>query len=168
VINIEGPDGKTYTAIQKPMRADSGYHDGNSEVAAYRVAKLMGIDRVPETEFVKPGKGIGKGVGGFEDQGGTVQRFIDDAHTFTFRDKIDETARLEIIALDIVTYNPDRHDLNWVHDPSGKIWAIDNGHAGWEQFRSSNHSPMWRSAMVGRLIETQANERIKRRRELGL
>jgi hypothetical protein len=148
VVEIEGPDGKTYTAILKPMAVTGmgSFHDGNSEVAAYAVANLLGIDRVPETAYAYEDSGLGV----WEDS--VAQRFIDGAETYNWLPIDDrvltEDVKRDIVALDIVMYNVDRHNQNWVRDPAGKVWAIDHGHAAWERFEDSNKAPMWNTEIL--------------------
>ena len=156
IIEIQGPDGKTYKAIQKPMYAQGGAHDGNSEVAAARVAKVMGIDRVPETEFVMAGKGIGGGVETFDPNYPTsiVQRFIPNAETFSYHPDdykaLTHDVQQDVIGLDIVIGNADRHNQNWVVDKGGKgrLWMIDHGHAAWAKFEECKKAPMRKTEIL--------------------
>ncbi len=142
-------DGK---GVWKEMGEAYG-HNGNSEVAAYKLANLLGMDNVPETVYADVG-----------DEKGTSQLFIEDAKVgheiWEEADQelkaqlakqelegfdpnprdvkqrvladIKESDRADVVALDLVIGNVDRHDGNWVVS-EGKLWAIDHGHATWQK-----------------------------------
>lgn len=100
-------------------------HDGNSEVAAYRLNQLMGGNEVPQTVYA------------VDDQGrkGTSQQFISDTEGGHYRSQVD-TAKIDksqidrIVALDIITGNGDRHEGNFLFK-GDRVIAIDHGHAHW-------------------------------------
>ncbi len=104
------------------------YHDGNCEVAAYQINRLLDMDIVPPTVFVNRYNGLG-----------TSQQFMDGLAVGaelratgqdkgTWRD-IDPSDLEDMLVLDVLLGNADRHDANWGLDERGKLWAIDHGHS---------------------------------------
>jgi hypothetical protein len=129
--------------VYKDLSDAQGYHNGNSEVAAYELSELLGMEIVPETAFTDSV---------IEGNRGTVQRFIDDA---ILGDSIpigslSKEVKERMLALDIITFNADRHEGNYLRDPVGKIWAIDHGHSQWLPWEGSNKAVMWNSAITER------------------
>lgn len=129
VVSYTG-DGK---GIWKPIRAVPGArgycHDGNSEVAAYRLGELLQEPVVPETVFD-------------QDHQGTSQRFIEQARIAASvppAEQYELLGRQEdrvytIVALDFIVGNGDRHPGNFLFDEQGQLWAVDHGHATWQEF----------------------------------
>jgi hypothetical protein len=128
------------SGVWKGLWEVGGWHDGNSEVAAYRLSEALGFHVVPETVYAQ-----------YEGEDGTSQLFIEDADLGAWRSvrEIPDETKEQIIALDIIMYNADRHNGNWVFDTDDRVWAIDHGHAQWQIFRDSNMAPMWRSQLFG-------------------
>lgn len=107
-----------------------GYHDGHSEVAAYRLSEVLGLGVVPETVYAD--------VGGKK---GTSQLFIEDATVGAklniSRYDIPRAEREKVAALDYIIGNRDRHDGNYLRDSAGKLWAVDHGHSTWKRGSSA-------------------------------
>ena len=125
----EWPDGTK--AIFKPgTLAQEGIGalitDENNEVAAYRLAQLLGYDAVPETDYSR--YKIGEKY-----LDGSVQRWVADTHTAheitNERKGTDEAIaqRTRMAMFDCVIANTDRHNGNFLEDEKGKLWAIDHG-----------------------------------------
>ena len=148
LVEYEG-DGK---GVWKKMSAADGFHDGNSEVAAYRVSQLLGGDNVPETVF---------------SQGGTSQQFIGDlriGESLLYEDIAHLGLREveSIVALDVVCDNRDRHLGNFGIDSTGKLWAIDHGHSQWAHFSTSNKASMWNNRLLTNIREAAVRKRQNR------
>lgn len=123
--------------VWKELRIDTGsfgadFHDGNSEVAASRIADMLADDLVPEVVYAENEDG----------EWGTSQFFVNDearvGRGLRGNERMEafdnNQERMEaIVALDWIIGNDDRHDGNWLVDGDGKLWAIDHGHAGWDQ-----------------------------------
>lgn len=164
-------------AIWKPLQAMPGAfgyrHDGHSEVAAHRLAHLLGAEVVPETVF--------DGA-----QAGTTQQFIEggyvaaaipqrasvgavapvtdpryapppDWNLYDLLDKQPERV-YTILALDYITGNTDRHAGNLVFDRTGQVWGVDHGNCSWTPFGAPeigrspftrNHLLMWHKGFDG-------------------
>jgi hypothetical protein len=107
-------------------KAVKGQQDGNSEVAAYEIAKLLGMDCVPPTRYEE-----------FEGELGTAQQFVDgmlgsewvSQHgSQTPLDLLARSGAEDAVVLDFIIDNGDRHTGNWIVGERGwKLWAIDNG-----------------------------------------
>lgn len=123
-------------AVWKPMDGDAGFHDGNSEIAAYRLSQILGAN-VPETKIEQ-----------INGQEGTSQRYIDGLLGAEAGKQ--GSGSDAIIALDVIMENPDRHASNWMVNRSGETVAIDNGHAGWGLWESGNGSVARRNSLLGR------------------
>ena len=129
------------SGVWKEMSLIAGQHDGNSEVAAYRISELLGLDIVPETVFTW-----------HDGRKGTSQRFIPDADVgWGFWKRLgkvpqeDRAAFLDaqraqhgdrvkkMIMLDFIIDNHDRHNGNWLigDGGNGRFWAVDHGHCRW-------------------------------------
>ena len=132
--------------LWKPEHGASGYHDGNSEVAAYQISELLGAG-TPRTEFME--------IAG---EMGTVQDWVNAdpgiSQGLGKPRQLPDNADA-IVALDVVIYNPDRHGSNWLVDSRNRGYAIDNGHASWELWETSNKSPAWRSHLLGKQDQGQ-------------
>ena len=106
-------------------------HVGDSEVGAYRLSKLLGLHIVPPTDYYE-----------WDGMKGTVQMRVtgespirlDDEDVKKFvSDHSDLVA--EMILLDTVTNDTDRHAGNWLIDTTGempRLWAVDNGNVTWK------------------------------------
>lgn len=105
-------------------------HDGNAEVAASRLDVALGLGVVPKTVYAQSEDRSGIGLSGNK---GTSQRYVEGAKIgfdLTDSDLKKQKSRVEeMMLLDFITDNRDRHDGNWLIDRSGRLWAIDNGHA---------------------------------------
>lgn len=117
--------------VFKDMHAARGVHDGNSEVAAYRINQLLGGDEVPETVFTFMGDRIG-----------TAQQFVTGAilgeeTSILAIQQSDRQALDRIIAMDAIIGNHDRHPGNFLYK-DGKVIAIDHGHANWNRLDNSD------------------------------
>lgn len=133
-------------AAWKEIVSAGGAHDGNSEVAAYKLNQLLGGDEVPETVFAE-----------YEGKAGTSQSFVEGATLgaeATAKDilDVDPLSIDRIVALDIIIGNTDRHPGNFLLK-DGKVVAIDNGHASWEVHRKGNSILMYHS-----LVQAVAEE----------
>ncbi len=155
-------------------------HDGNSEVATYKLANLLGLDNVPETVYSKNRNGVE----------GTSQLFVEDAKTGDeLWDKareelpdesyavveqrmlagIKKSERADVMALDLITKNIDRHSGNFLVS-KGKLWAIDHGHATWGEMNETMmkelalNSWLWGSERV-RIPQSRINQWRKITRE---
>lgn len=111
-------------AAWKEIVSAGGAHDGNSEVAAYKLNQLLGGNEVPETIFAS-----------YKDKAGTSQSFVEGATLgveATAKDilDVDPLSIDRIVALDIIIGNNDRHPGNFLLK-DGKVVAIDHGHASW-------------------------------------
>jgi hypothetical protein len=111
-------DGRFYKVLR-----DSWRHD----VAAYELARLLGIDSIPPTVYRR--------VDGRE---GAVQLWIEHAQgAASYHDRawapgaLRAFARsaLEMQAFDALVANVDRNKGNMLLDPSGRLWWIDHSRA---------------------------------------
>jgi hypothetical protein len=106
--------------------------DANAEVAAYRINRLLGGNEVPETVFGEDEDGTP----------GSSQLFVEDA-VLAMEDYHAKELGLErlsltvpkeqfdqVIALDIITNNEDRHLGNFMFK-EGRLIAIDHGYSFW-------------------------------------
>lgn len=157
--------GAAGAGVWKAMRGDyrrGRYnHDGHSEVAAYCLMRLLGgTDVVPETVF---------------EPEGTVQRFVPDAFLpwaiprlrgkpaavelpprppaeWNIHDLLhaQEERVYTLLALDIIADNGDRHEGNFLFDPTGRLHGIDHGHATWDRWAEpdSEHGPLANSYLL--------------------
>jgi hypothetical protein len=119
-------------------KIDAGYgHNGNSEVLAYRLNRLLGGDEVPETVYAEDEYGR-QGTSQFFVNNATLgitarlDRSEKDLHAMVPKEQYDR-----VLAMDVIMYNFDRHDENWLlkEDPvwgDVKLIAIDHGHARWK------------------------------------
>jgi hypothetical protein len=93
------------------------------EVAAYRLSRLLGLDRVPPTAARR-----------VEGREGSLQLWIEDG--ITEADMIESGAgkmdaarhaqRQTMLVFDNLIYNFDRHQNNVLYDRSGRLWYIDH------------------------------------------
>lgn len=108
-VSIQGVDvqlkGQSPTGSGNPN--DSPFH----ERAAYLVSKMLKLDLVPSTVlFVVNGKVA------------SAMKWIDEGERPDF--KIDKPPELH--AFDYIIGDGDRHNGNWLVEPDGRVWAIDN------------------------------------------
>lgn len=141
---------------------DGSYdHDGNSEVAAYALAVLLsadGVGVVPETVFdarhertsqqfhpghvaatipVRPGERPAKEpmvVPLTPEAEAAGPLAVPDMWTLYDLLRTQPERVYEVLALDLITGNMDRHPGNMLFDRQGTLWGIDNGHATWQEF----------------------------------
>jgi hypothetical protein len=116
------------SGVWKPMIGQEGGHSGNSEVLAHRIDKLLGNNRVAEVVFA-PGK---------DKEMGTAHGFIpgDVGAALSARDvrgRVKKSQIDQLLALDYIIGNVDRHAHNWIFDSDNNLWGIDHGHATWAQ-----------------------------------
>jgi hypothetical protein len=93
------------------------------EVAAYRLNRLLGLDRVPPTTVRR-----------IDGRQGSLQLWIEGA--MTEADMIESGAghidaarhvqRQTMLVFDNLIYNFDRHQNNMLYDESGRLWYIDH------------------------------------------
>jgi len=132
-------------AAWKELRAAGDAHDGNSEVAAYKLNQLLGGNEVPETVFAE-----------YRGRSGTSQTFVEgatlgvEATAKTIQDT-DPLSIDRIVALDIIISNSDRHPGNFLIK-DGNVIAIDNGHASWGRYREGS-TILQRHALVQAIAE---------------
>ncbi len=121
-----GPTGEPFATIYKPGSGESPLWDFpggklyRREVAAYRLARLLGWDFVPPTVVRDGPRGEG-----------SVQVFIKhdpELHFFEQREIPEHVPQLQRIAVfDFLANNADRKGGHCLVDAEGKIWAIDHG-----------------------------------------
>jgi hypothetical protein len=139
------------TGVWKDMQGASGYHDGNSEIAAYRMNRLLGGEEVPTTvrsdrEVYSPVSPSGKVT--FY---GTAQEFVPEADmpNWVHLDDLAQVPREQIervFTLDIIIGNADRHHGNWLLK-DGNLIAIDHGHAQWNLWEGGRKTAGWRNKL---------------------
>lgn len=101
--------------VWKAISAAEGFHDGNREVAAYRLSTVLGLHNVPATTYYT-----------HDGEEGTVQRFIEKPLP---GGRMKQEDIKSMVFLDDIINNNDRYPKNWVTDMDKKGWAIDHGHA---------------------------------------
>lgn len=101
--------------------------DNEREVAAWRIAKLVGMDDMVPPSIIRTIDGR-KGALLQWQSGSVASDYSGDKY-----DGLEDRKRAA--AFDFVIGNTDRHSNNWVMSPEGKIKLIDNGLA----FTSSRH-----------------------------
>lgn len=120
-----GPGGEPFAAIYKPLAGESPLWDFpeglyQREVAAYRLAKLLGWNFIPPTVLRDGPEGIG-----------SLQLFIShdpQSHFFVQRERPELVPQLQRMALfDFVTNNADRKGGHCLLDSEDRIWGIDHG-----------------------------------------
>jgi hypothetical protein len=107
--------------VWKKIDVGRGFHDGNAEVAQYRVNRMIGGYEVPETVYADNSDGIR----------GSCQAFVSGADIPTIQ-QVKDNDRIKtdsILATDIICGQGDRHWGNIIVDPRGRLVAVDNGHA---------------------------------------
>jgi hypothetical protein len=107
-------------AVFKPDKRERVF---KAEFAAYLVDKFIGLNLVPSTVI----RNIGE-------EKGSVQRFIPDAKTGASSsvDEITSSYSSELnkmVLLDVIIWNGDRHDENFITNKDKKFFAIDHGFA---------------------------------------
>lgn len=116
-------------ALFKPERAIQGEHsvaNENAEVAAYRLAQLLGYDAVPVTDYATV---VEEGTPVF----GSLQRWVSESHIgLEMSERTQHQSqtiiqRTRMALFDQVIANHDRHGGNFLEDLNGKLWAIDHG-----------------------------------------
>ncbi len=129
IVEYENGDAGVFKSLMDP---NAIAHDGNSEVAAYRLNNLLGFDIVPPTVYAEA-----------EGKIGSSQKFIDGLKTgYELEpgnlklDSVTPEIKEQVLALDYIMGNTDRHSGNWGVDPSGKVWAIDFGNSKWRDGNS--------------------------------
>lgn len=94
------------------------------EVAAYELAKLLGLDAIPPVVERR-----------IEGKDGSVQVWIENAMTETVRlerkikppDQLRWNQQMQMMRLfDLLVYNWDRHTDNIIIDPQWKLWMVDH------------------------------------------
>lgn len=94
------------------------------EIAAYEVAKTLAVGHVPPV--------VSRG---FEGKDGSLQLWVENALTeqkrvkdgTPFPDTFDhETNRQHMLAFDLLIYNFDRHEGNYLYDANWYVWYIDH------------------------------------------
>ena len=108
----------------KPMKGGvMGNQDGNSEIIAYRLSHLLGLDNVPETVFMN-----------YNGAEGTASEWVVDAKDgFEVVPTPEQGYRVLITSL--IIGNPDMRRPNYLTDGAGKTWGIDFGVARWVKYQ---------------------------------
>ncbi len=118
--------GEKRQAVYKPLGGERSlwdFPDGlfRREVAAYELARAVGIDVVPET-VLRHDLPFGTG---------SLQRLVEAdyaQHYFTLLEDAAKGAALRLIAgLDLLANNADRKGGHVLVDSAGHLWGIDNG-----------------------------------------
>ncbi|MCA1839964.1 MAG: SCO1664 family protein [Actinomycetota bacterium] len=110
--------------IYKPRRGEAplwDFPDGTlclREVAAYKVAQMMGWDFIPQSIIREGPMGLG-----------LVQEFMEHDLSATAFDLIDShrLALKQMALFDIICNNADRKAGHVLLDPTSKIWGVDHG-----------------------------------------
>ncbi len=129
--------------VWKPVRGESG-QDGNSEVAAYEIAQVLGMDCVPPTRYEE-----------FEGALGTAQQFVDGTLGAEWTARYGSQTALDIlpratedvVVLDFIIDNYDRHTANWIVGED-RVWAIDNGGANWTSNEGNESNELYWNTLV--------------------
>jgi hypothetical protein len=101
-------------------------------VEAYRLSELLGLHVVPATVYAD-----------MDGTPGTSQQYLPDLRTGRELrldaqwHEIDQDQFEDVLILDILTMNNDRNPGNWGLDATGRLWAIDHGHAGFTKAASA-------------------------------
>jgi uncharacterized repeat protein (TIGR03843 family) len=127
--------GETFAAVYKPRKGEAplwDFPDGTlyrREVAAYRLARLLGWPIVPPTVV------RGDGPHG----PGSLQVYVPhnpESHFFVQRDNPELVSQLQrMCVFDVVANNADRKGGHCLLDASGHIWGIDHGLCFHEQYK---------------------------------
>jgi len=124
----------TFAAVYKPRRGETPLWDFpegtlyRREVAAYRLARLLGWNFIPPTVVREGPQGIG-----------SVQLFVrhdPGAHFFVQREEpllVEQLRRMAVF--DFIANNADRKGGHCLLDEDGRIWGIDHGLCFHEQFK---------------------------------
>lgn len=126
VAQLCGPGGEQFAAVYKPLRGESPLWDFpgglyRREVAAYRLANLLGWPFIPPTVVRQEGP---EGVGSLQ----LFVRHDQESHFFTQRETPELVPQLQRMAVfDYVANNADRKGGHCLLDESGRIWGIDHG-----------------------------------------
>lgn len=119
--------------------------DNNSEVAAYEIAQVLGMDCVPPTRYET-----------FDGELGTAQQFVDGTLGTEWTAEYGSQTVLDIlprgtedaVVLDFIIDNDDRHTANWIVGEGRKVWAIDNGGANWTSNEGNESSELYWNTLV--------------------
>lgn len=139
---LEDEEGSRF--VWKGLNSDKEqFHSGETEVLAYRLSILLGLDCVPNTQFYN-----------LNGRDGTVQKFVRGELGATYCQTMQEDVGEEevfvasdtltvddVVALDAIMGNYDRHEGNWLVDSDFEVVAIDHGHASWEEGRGGGEFP---------------------------
>lgn len=121
-------------AIYKPARGERPLWDfpdplWKREVAAYELSEQLGFGLVPTT-VARHAAPMGPG---------SVQAFVPAQfaeHYFTIRERDELAGPLRrLCAFDLIANSADRKGGHCLIDPTGRIWAIDNGLTFHEEFK---------------------------------
>ena len=113
----------------------------DNEVAAYRLAQLLGYDAVPKTE---------------RSAEGSIQEWIENTHTgedmsnnrYYSADLVLQFTAMNLF--DQIIGNDDRITANWLEDDKGKLWAIDHGHIFEYNWTFVDIDEAWHGGFQGR------------------
>lgn len=169
-------DGLPIDGVFKGHHSDYlGRHDSYSEEAVQELSELLMRDAEVPQEAV-PEHVLAEYKGEF----GDIHRWI-EGKPADFCDELDlvlaiEDAelnhdRIEVLtAIDVITYNTDRHGGNWLLDDDGAIWAMDHGHARWARLEADQDylqvygGPVWYAEAAHAYLEgIQDRDRLGRR-----
>jgi len=106
-----------------------GVGEERDELFAYELAALLFGNVVPEVRLADLGKGIGSIMRRVD---GVQAKRVDGIHGYFHGNPalLDDMANMVI--MDFLTGNTDRHEGNWFLQHDGRIKAIDNGFVGYD------------------------------------
>jgi hypothetical protein len=144
VITATQYETREYTEARSTV--DKSVPEKSREMAAYKISEAMGLNIVPQIEFVDYGEGKGH-----------VQGFVngEDACTEKAGKQFDADIRSghpdihRVAALDVLLGNTDRHWGNLRRGEDGRWYAIDNGLA----IPDNTHHYEFLSEVVAELME---------------
>jgi hypothetical protein len=130
VVSYTGDGQGVWKALKQTGVAED--HNGHAEVEAYDLSRLLGMDIVPPTVYSTL-----NGVPGTSQQfipGLQIGRELEKEPTWR---ELDQDQFEDVLVLDVLIANDDRNRGNWGLDASGRLWAVDHGHASFQKLATS-------------------------------